>query len=129
MILTLFRHAEFPNFTGAAARFCATLVLCLVSLVISADAQIFPRSNSPLYNPRPDAGVVQTSGLPPALRDVGIDQKLNAQVPLDLVFRDETGGIVSLRDYFKDKPVILSLVYYQCPMLCTQVLNGLTGSM
>ncbi len=66
---------------------------------------------------------------PPLLRDVGIDQKLNEQVPLDLAFQDETGRIVQLREYFGQKPVILSLVYYECPMLCTQVLNGLLRSL
>jgi len=63
------------------------------------------------------------------LRDIGIDQRLNEQVPLDLVFRDETGKLVRLGDYFGEKPVILSLVYYECPMLCTLVLNGLLKSL
>jgi protein SCO1/2 len=66
---------------------------------------------------------------PNILRDVGIDQKLNAQVPLDLEFRDETGKTVTLSDYFHDKPVILTLVYYRCPMLCTLVLNGMVRSL
>src|SRR5215475_6438313 len=66
---------------------------------------------------------------PPVLQDIGIDQLLNNQVPLDLEFRDETGRTVKLAEYFKDKPVILSLVYYNCPRLCTQVLNGLLGAM
>src|SRR5690606_36205735 len=52
-------------------------------------------------------------------------QKLNDHIPLDLVFRDETGRDVKLGGYFGKKPVILSLVYYECPMLCTLVLNGL----
>jgi protein SCO1/2 len=63
------------------------------------------------------------------INDVRIEQKLDEQVPLDLKFRDETGREVTLRDYFGTKPVILSLVYYQCPMLCTLVLNGLTESL
>jgi len=62
---------------------------------------------------------------PPLLQKVSFDQKLNAQVPLDLKFRDESGRTVTLGQYFGKKPVILSLVYYQCPMLCTQVLNGM----
>ena len=66
---------------------------------------------------------------PPILRDVGIDQKLDQQIPLDLQFRDETGNTVRLGDYFGQKPVILSLVYYNCPMLCTMVLNGLLESL
>lgn len=68
-------------------------------------------------------------GLPPLLRNVTIDQRLNQQVPLDIPFRDEAGQTVQLRQYFHDKPVILSLVYYDCPMLCTLVLNGLVRAM
>jgi protein SCO1/2 len=67
--------------------------------------------------------------LPAALRDVGIDQRLNEQVPLDLVFRDENGVARPLNSYFGRKPVVLALVYYQCPMLCTQILNGLVSSL
>lgn len=66
---------------------------------------------------------------PPLLQNVGIDQRLNEVVPLDLPFRDETGRTVYLRDFIKQKPVILSLVYYECPMLCNQLLNGLTASL
>ena len=62
------------------------------------------------------------------LRDVGIEQHLNAQLPLDAVFRDEHGHEVKLGDYFKDRPVVVMLVYYRCPMLCTQVLNGFLKS-
>jgi len=71
----------------------------------------------------------EESALPPALQDVGFDQKLGDQVPLDLVFRDETGREVTLGDYFDSRPVVLSLVYYKCPMLCTLVLDGLTSSL
>jgi protein SCO1 len=67
---------------------------------------------------------------PPGLEGVGIDQRLNEQVPLDLTFKDEEGKTVRLGDYFHDgRPVILNLVYYQCPMLCTEVLNGLTSAL
>jgi cytochrome c oxidase subunit 2 len=61
--------------------------------------------------------------------DIGFDQRLDEQVPLDLAFRDESGKTVRLGDYFNRKPVILALVYYQCPMLCNQVLNGLAGAL
>lgn len=61
---------------------------------------------------------------PDLLKQVGIDQKLNQSVPLNLAFRDEHGQSVQLGQYFGQKPVILTLVYYNCPMLCTQVLNG-----
>lgn len=59
---------------------------------------------------------------------VGIDQKLDSQVPLDLMFRDESGKQVQLGDYFHDQPVVLALVYHRCPMLCNQVLSGLLKS-
>lgn len=62
------------------------------------------------------------------VQQVGLDQHLNAQIPLDLTFRDEQGRTVKLGDYFQGKPVVLTLVYYRCPMLCTQVLNGLLES-
>jgi protein SCO1/2 len=66
---------------------------------------------------------------PEPLRDVGIDQHLDAPLPLDLTFRDEQGASVRLGQYFGDKPVIVTLVYYECPMLCTLVLNGLVRAM
>jgi protein SCO1/2 len=86
-----------------------------------------PQPNSPLYGARPESGPVST-GLPRALKSVGIDQKLNEQIPLDAVFKDEQGRDVHLSQFFKGKPVVLSLVYYTCPMLCNQVLNGMLGS-
>jgi protein SCO1/2 len=58
-------------------------------------------------------------------KEVGIDQKLGDTIPLDLPFRDETGATVKLGDYFHGKPVVLSLVYYNCPMLCKMTLNGM----
>jgi cytochrome c oxidase subunit II len=63
------------------------------------------------------------------LRDIRIEQRLDAQVPLDLTFRDEMGRAVQLHEYGNDKPTILVLAYYNCPMLCTLVLNGLTSSL
>jgi len=66
---------------------------------------------------------------PPRLENVGIEQHLNAQVPPDLTFRDESGKTVKLGDYFGRKPLILNLVYYNCTMLCGEVLSGLTGTM
>jgi protein SCO1/2 len=68
---------------------------------------------------------VSSAQLPKALEGVGIDQRLNEMAPLDLEFLDEHGARVRLGDYFGEKPVILALVYYECPMLCTLELNGL----
>jgi protein SCO1/2 len=70
-----------------------------------------------------------TPTLPPILQRVGFDQRLDEQVPLDLAFVDEAGHSVKLANYVHDKPVILVLAYYRCPMLCTLVLNGLTQGM
>jgi protein SCO1/2 len=66
---------------------------------------------------------------PAELKNVGFDQHLDSQVPLDLPFTDESGKEVKLREYFGDKPVIVVLAYYRCPMLCTLVLNGLVQGM
>jgi len=82
---------------------------------------------------RDGAGLMSGGGLPaiklpPNLSNVQIEQKLGAQIPLNVPFRDETGQQGTLGQYFKPgRPVILSLVYYDCPMLCTDVLNGMTG--
>lgn len=70
-----------------------------------------------------------TNQAPPMLKHVAITQKLNAQLPLDLQFRDETGKTVRLGDYFGQKPVILGMVYYQCKMLCPEEINGLVGAL
>ena len=68
--------------------------------------------------------------LPGALGGVGIDQKLDAQVPLDLTFRDENGREVQLGSFFRSrKPVLLAPVYYRCPMLCMQILGGVASSL
>ncbi|HEV2904083.1 MAG TPA: SCO family protein [Pyrinomonadaceae bacterium] len=83
--------------------------------------------NSPLYGARTKSGSVST-GLPPVLKEVGIDQRLNEQVPLDAVFKDDQGREVRLGEYFKGKPVVLALVYYSCPRLCNQILIGTLSS-
>ena len=77
----------------------------------------------------PSGAVVADEQRPAALREVGLDQRLGEQVPLDLPFRDESGRSVTLRDFVHDKPVILSLAYYECPMLCTLVLNGMVRAL
>jgi protein SCO1/2 len=66
---------------------------------------------------------------PPRLENVGIEQRLDSQVPPNLPFRDETGRAVKLGDYFGKKPLILNLVYYNCTMLCGEALAGLSSAM
>ncbi len=66
---------------------------------------------------------------PPGLKNVGIEQHLEEQIPPDLTFRDEAGKTVRIGEYFGQKPMILNLVYYQCPMLCSEVLSGLESAL
>jgi protein SCO1 len=103
------------------------LWLVFIFCTLPVFAQGPPGPSSPLYGARPQYGNPST-GLPTALRDVKIEQKLDQQLPLDLVFRDEAGEQVTLGKYFGRKPVVLAFVYYECPMLCTQVLNGMVTS-
>ncbi|HYK22376.1 MAG TPA: SCO family protein [Pyrinomonadaceae bacterium] len=111
---------------------CVFISLCNLWILFAIASVAFgqpgaPGPSSPLYGARPPIGNPST-GLPIALRDVKIEQKLNQQLPLDLTFRDESGQEVKLGQYFGTKPVVLALVYYNCPMLCTQVLNGMVTS-
>jgi protein SCO1/2 len=81
----------------------------------------------------PTPGYVTAPGataqtMPQALREIGFDQNINQQLPLDTQFRDEDGRTVSLGSYYGSKPVLLAFVYYTCPMLCTQVLNAMTAT-
>lgn len=111
-----------------------TLLISLSILTVTGivSAQKTEHYNSPLYSPKTyDPNQVGVSnGLPSILDKVGIEQKLEGQLPLDAEFKDENGQAVKLGNYFNNgKPVILALVYYECPMLCNEVLNGLTGSL
>jgi protein SCO1/2 len=86
------------------------------------------------YNGVPRSGMMtkgdMPAGIAPAeLQKVDFEQKLGAQVPLDLPFRDESGKPVQLRQFFDGRPVILTLVYFECPMLCTEVLNSLVRAL
>ena len=93
------------------------VALTLLALPAVAAAQLGPK-------PPPMA-----VGQPEILQEIGWDQRLGEKIPLDLAFKDETGKDVVLADYFGEKPVVLSLVYYECPMLCTISLNGLAKAL
>jgi protein SCO1/2 len=129
----LLEEYEVCKRSGVAYR-ALLAALCLLLFCAVAHAQQggsmapdpLPKMREPKIAQPADA---PKGNLPAPLRKVGIDQRLNNQVPLDLVFTDENGQEVRLGQYFGKKPVVLSLVYYDCPMLCTQVLNGLTGSL
>lgn len=102
-----------------------TLVLATAaSLSTAAPAAAQPTTG--LQAPQAQ-GMVSTD-VPAQLEGVTFEQRLGAQLPLDVRFRDETGRDVALGDFFGRRPVVLAFVYYSCPMLCTQVLNGVSGS-
>ncbi len=103
------RHSLLASLAAASVAF--------LSLAPSSAAQL-------ASDPMQSAGV-----RPELLKQVGIDQKLNQSIPLNLTFRDENGQTVQLAQFFGQKPVILTLVYYNCPMLCTQVLNGVESGL
>src|ERR1051325_10449814 len=109
-------HWHIDRGVGASARWFSSLVSLVALFSSGALAQV----------PAPPAA------LPPAkiVEQIGIDQNLNGQIPLELTFRDEKGSVVGIGDYFKPgRPVVLAFVYYRCPMLCTMTLNGMAGSL
>ena len=105
-----------------------TFLIVLIVTCLSAGAAR-AQSDTPSLYERQSSSQPPSNKLPELLTEIGLDQQLDAQVPLDLRFKDEAGRDVRLGDYFGRRPVILTLVYYECPMLCTQVLNGLTSAL
>jgi protein SCO1 len=94
-------------------------------LAMCASVCAWSQGNQPAYALQGDAAANTKISI---FDKVGFDQRLNQQIPLDLTFLDENGQPVQLKQYFGSKPVILSLVYFQCPMLCSQVMNGMAGA-
>jgi protein SCO1/2 len=113
------------TFRGNAGSTLARFGLASALLLASAApllGQVAPYGEKTMGDPAEDH-------LPDILNTVKIDQRLGQQLPLGTEFRDETGKVVKLGDYFGKKPVILSLVYYQCKILCAEDLNGLVGAL
>ena len=92
-------------------------------LLMLAVVAALPALGQSFYQPQPAAPASKAT----VLQQITFQQRLNQQVPLDLAFRDEAGRVVTLGQYFGKRPVILSLAYYRCPMLCSQVQDGLAG--
>jgi protein SCO1/2 len=86
-----------------------------------------PLAQSGYSNPQAP-GLVSTSK-PPLLEEVTFKQRLDEVLPLDAPFKDDGGSAVTLGDFFGQRPVLLAFVYYECPMLCTQVMNGLSSAL
>ncbi len=95
-------------------------------VLLVASALALPALARAQMGPVPPPPMQATPGI---LQQIGFDQKLGAAIPLELPFQDETGKAVRLGDYFGKKPVVLSIVYYRCPMLCTLSLNGLAAAL
>ena len=106
---------------SAAAAIAAAAVLLIVA---PATAQM---TGAPTAGYRSDPGVPSTT-MPTALREIGFDQNIDQKLPLDATFRDETGKTVTLGSFYGQRPVLLAFIYYECPMLCTQVLNAMTAT-
>jgi protein SCO1/2 len=106
------------SFRGAIATRDMLLVATLTLTTLASGQGMTKGIMSPPANVRP-----------PGLENVGIEQRLNSQIPPELIFRDEAGKSVHLGDYFGKRPLILNLVYYHCPMLCGEVLSGLTSTL
>lgn len=102
----------------------AAIAMIAISYLLAATQLCMAQAGRWGQGPPPAAGPVNTN--PEILNKVSFEQRLNEQLPLDLVFRDEEGRSVELGQYFHKKPVVLALVYYTCPMLCNQILSGLT---
>jgi protein SCO1 len=96
----------------------------LIAVLLSATA--FAQDGA--HGVRPEPGT-PSNQLPAVLAHVSFEQRLNAPLPLDTRFRDDEGRTVRLGEYFGTRPVVLAFAYYECPMLCTQVLNGLTSTL
>jgi protein SCO1/2 len=108
---------------GGSARTVVLLFSFSFLFLTSALAQSWGQGPPPRHAPIP------AGEKPRELEEVRIDQRLDESLPLDAVFRDENGDEVKLGAYFGSKPVVLALVYYSCPMLCNQVLNGMTSGL
>jgi protein SCO1/2 len=100
------------------------LIASLAALAISAGSVAYAQTPGMLVEPGDP-----TAAKPGILSKIAIEQRIGHQVPADIPFVDETGRQVTLGNYFGTRPVILALVYYECPMLCTQVLNGLVSAL
>jgi len=98
-----------------------------LALAVSLAGRVMAQGFGPVVSIPPPGQ--PASERPAMLKDVGFEQKLNAIVPADIPFVDETGKNVTIGQYFGKRPVVLALVYYECPQLCTLVLNGLVGSL
>jgi protein SCO1/2 len=117
------RFFLFERSVSSVVASVSTVVLLLIST--SALAQM---TGAPTPGYKREPGMVSTA-IPAPLREIGFDQNLDKPVPLDTPFRDESGRTVTLGEYFGRRPVVMVFAYYDCPMLCTLVINGLASAL
>jgi protein SCO1/2 len=110
------------NNTRTIRRGWQVAILCCALLSVPVFAQVSSYGDK-------ESGENAGDQLPQVLQKVGVSQHLNQQLPLDATFVDETGKQVKLGDYFGKHPALLSLVYYTCPMLCSEEMDGITSSL
>jgi protein SCO1/2 len=112
--------------SASSVVFLAAAVAVLSATGASRASAQISAAPGPGYKQEPG---IPASAIPAPLREIGFDQNLDQMVPLDTTFLDETGRTVRLGDYFGRRPVVLLFAYYDCPMLCTQVINGLSTAL
>jgi protein SCO1/2 len=130
MKLAVVARAAFVARDSVVARASSVSLVAFVSFVLTL--VITPASAQMTGAPAPGykrEAAATASSMPPALRQIGFDQNVNQQLPLDAQLRDEDGRTVRLGDFFGSRPVVLAFVYYDCPMLCTQVLSAITSTL
>src|SRR4051812_22840312 len=103
-------------------------VVCAACLLVTASSAAAQMAGSPTAGYKREPGMTSAM-LPAPLREIGFDQNLGNLVPLDTEFRDETGRTIALGEYFGKRPVVMVFAYYDCPMLCTIVINGLASAL
>jgi protein SCO1 len=108
--------------------FRAVRVFVYFVVLLTATRAAAQMTGAPTAGYKREPGTASTS-VPAALRGIGFDQHIDQAIPLDVPFRDESGRAVRIGDYFGARPVVLLFAYYDCPMLCTLVMNGLSTAL
>ncbi|MGB7264735.1 MAG: SCO family protein [Terracidiphilus sp.] len=117
------------SWRAAAVATAGAIVILLAAPFASAQVSSYGAKGLPAMTSAMSTAGGQVDTTPGILKSVGIDQHLNTQLPLDLTFTDDTGKLVPLSTYFGKVPAIFLLVYYRCPMLCSEELEGLTSAL
>src|SRR5687767_1793269 len=104
-------------------------ILLLVLLPFSLCLEVHAQQQPGLPGTMGMSGGIVASNVPPQFKEVTFAQRLDERLPLDATLRDESGRTVALGDFFGERPVLLAFVYYQCPLMCIQVMNGISSAL